>query len=164
MPLTRARLRISDYNKKRKARVSNQERRILMVSLSLTSMVDMFAILVIFLLATSSSVTQWIEVAHNIELPQAKFANPPPKAATIQISREAIYGDAKPLISLSQVGQSSTIEAVQNWLTHHAKKGGFVNIVASHLAPYGLIKRVIASCQDAGFNNVNLAVQPKMEK
>src|SRR6185437_7663507 len=102
MPLQRARLKISDYSKKRKLRVTKQERRILMASLSLTSLVDMFAILVIFLLASSSSVNQWIKVAHRIELPQAKFTTPPPKAATVEISSGAIYGDEKYLASVSQ--------------------------------------------------------------
>lgn len=162
MPITKARLQISDYNKKRKARVRKQERRIIMASLSLTSMVDMFAIMVIFLLANSSTVTQWVEVAHSIELPQAKFAGSPPKAATLQISSDAIYGDTKMLIPVAQV-HGNTIDAVKSWLMKTAKKDGFINIVAHHRIPYGVIKRVIATCEDAGFKNVNLAVQPKAE-
>jgi biopolymer transport protein ExbD len=161
MPITRARLQISEYNKKRKVRVTKQERRILMASLSLTSMVDMFAIMVIFLLANSSTVAQWIEVAHSIELPQAKFANPPPRAATLQISRDAVYGDTKMLIPIAQVRGDGSIDVLKNWLAKQARKEGFVNIVAHHRTPYGVIKRVIATCQDAGFKNVNLAVQPK---
>ena len=47
MPITKARLKISDYNEQRKANLRGREGRIRMVSLSLTSMVDMFAILVI---------------------------------------------------------------------------------------------------------------------
>jgi biopolymer transport protein ExbD len=152
MPITKARLRISDYAQKRKARVTKQERRILMASLSLTSMVDMFAIMVIFLLANSSTVAQWIEVSHNIELPQAKFADPPPKAATLQIAQGMIYGDTK------------TLDPIRNWLGRNAKKEGFINIVAHHRVPYGVIKRVIATCQDAGYKNVNLAVQPRAER
>src|ERR1700722_632705 len=97
MPLHRARLRISDYAEKRKSRSKHQERRIRMVSLSLTSMVDMFAILVIFLLVNTSTVSQWIQVSHNIELPKAKFVDAPKKAATIQISNEGIFVEEEKL-------------------------------------------------------------------
>src|SRR5260370_15184294 len=99
MPLHRARLRISDYTEKRKSRLKHQERRIRMVSLSLTSMVDMFAILVSFLLVNSSTVSQWIEVSHNIELPRAGLVDPPKKAPAIQVSNEGIFGDEKLLVS-----------------------------------------------------------------
>ena len=164
MPLTRARLRISDYNDNRKARLKSQERRIIMVSLSLTSMVDMFAILVIFLLSNATTVAQWVEVSHGIDLPKAKFSDPPPRGASIQISRDAIFGDTKILTSLSRL--DSIEGAVRGWLAKQPKRkgaggSGYVNIVAHQKVPYGAVKRVIAACQDAGFKNVNLAVQPK---
>lgn len=168
MPLTKARLRISDYNQNRKNRVKDQEKRIIAVSLSLTSMVDMFAILVIFLLSSSSSVTQWIEISHKIDLPKAKFSDEPKKAAALHISETGIYGDDnKLLVPLAQVGRTSSagsIPQVQAWLSRRPKsdkKVGYVTIVAHHQIPFGVIKRVIATCQDAGFQNVNLAVQPK---
>lgn len=162
MPITKARLKISDYNEKRKARLKHQERRIRMVSLSLTSMVDMFAILVIFLLANTTSVTQWLEVGHGIELPKAKSADPPPKAATLQISRDTVYGDDKALMKVAQIsGGPVVVEQLQSWLIKRRNKDGYVNIVAHHKTPYGVIRKIIATCQEAGFGNVNLAVQPK---
>ncbi len=161
MPLTRARLRISDYNDNRKARLKSQERRIIMVSLSLTSMVDMFAILVIFLLSNATTVAQWVEVSHGIDLPKAKFADPPARAASISISKDAVYGDSKMLTPLSR--PDTVAGAVKGWLAKQPKhkSSAYVNIVADQRVPYGAVKRVIAACQDAGFKNVNLAVQPK---
>src|SRR5438034_5609681 len=103
MPLRRARLRISDYNDKRKTRLRSQERRIHMVSLSLTSMVDMFAILVIFLLVNSSSVSQWIEVSHHIELPASKFSEKPQEASTLELSTEAVFGGKTSLMPIQGI-------------------------------------------------------------
>lgn len=163
MPITKARLRISDYNEKRKARLRHQERRIRMVSLSLTSMVDMFAILVIFLLSNSASVSQWIEVSPGIDLPKARASDPPPKAAALQISKEFVFANNKPLIAIPKIlGGPATIDAVRAWLVRNAKKDGYVNIVAHQKIQYGVVKRVIATCQEAGFGNVNLAVQPSL--
>jgi biopolymer transport protein ExbD len=161
MPLKQARLRISDYNENRKRRLGSHEKKVRMVSLSLTSMVDMFAILVIFLLTNTSTVNQWVEVGHGIQLPKAKASDAPPKAATIQISTDQVFGDAEPLASTRQVlAGGPTVESVRRWLSKQ-KKDGYVNIVAHEKVPYGVIRRVISSCRDAGFQNVNLTVQPK---
>jgi biopolymer transport protein TolR len=161
MPLGKARLRISDYNGNRKKRMGSHERKIRMVSLSLTSMVDMFAILVIFLLTNTNTVTQWIEVSKGIQLPKAKAAEVPTKAATIQITQTEVFGDLHKLTNTGDVlNGGPTAEVVKRWLSKQ-KKEGYVNIVAHEKVPYGVIRKIVASCQDAGFANVNLAVQPK---
>lgn len=131
-----------------------------MVSLSLTSMVDMFAILVIFLLASSSSTTEWIKLSHGVDLPKAKSSYIPPKAAAIQVARDMIYADEKVLLSVASASQS--MEPLRKWLAKIEKRSGYINLVAHQKTPYGLIKKIIAACQDAGFNNVNLAIQPKI--
>lgn len=159
MPIHKARLRISDYNQTRKARLRNQERRVRMVSLSLTSMVDMFAILVIFLLASSSTLTEWIKLGHGIELPKAKTSAVPAKAASLQVARDMLYSNDKPLMPVSQVAQNPA--PLLHWLAGLDKKGGYINLVAHQKIPYGVIKRIVRACQDSGFNNVNLAVQPR---
>jgi biopolymer transport protein TolR len=162
MPLRRARLRISDYTERRKSRLKHQERRIRMVSLSLTSMVDMFAILVIFLLVNSSTVSQWIQVSHNIELPKAKLVEPPKKAATIQISQDGVFGDEDLLVSKTAFRTGAgDIPKIKEYLSQFDNKEGFINIVAHTKVPFGIVKRVITTCQTAGFHNVNLAVQPR---
>lgn len=160
MPITKARLKISDYNENRKSRLRSQERKVRMVSLSLTSMVDMFAILVIFLLASSNTMVEWVRLQHGIELPKAKASAVPVKAATIQVARDTVYADEKPLMNVGQVTQGT--EALKRWLSKLDKKGGYVNLVAHQKISYGVIKRIVQTCQESGFNNVNLAVQPKM--
>jgi biopolymer transport protein TolR len=166
MPLKKARLRISDYNQNRKTRLRSQERKTRVATLSLTSMVDMFAILVIFLLTNSSTVTQWIEVSHGIELPRASKAEQQQKAATIQISKEGVFVEGKMIIALAQVVQGpATVETVRTWLKSMPKEKGakedsYVNVVAHERVPFGVIKKIVATCQDSGFGKVNLAVQP----
>lgn len=165
MPLHRARLRISDYTEKRKSRLKHQERRIRMVSLSLTSMVDMFAILVIFLLVNTSTVSQWIEVSHNIELPRAGMVDPPKQAPAIQISDEGIFGNEKLLVSAKDSLRGvAEFNPVKQFLGKFDKREGFVNIVAHTKVPFGVVRKVVNICQDSGFGKVNLAVQPIASK
>jgi len=161
MPIGKARLRISDYNQQRKAKLKGRESRIQMVSLSLTSMVDMFAIMVIFLLTNASTVTQWLELDHGILLPKAKFSENPSKAATLQLSTDTLYGNKEALLSVKQILRGpTTIAPLLTWLKKNGNKDGFVNIVGHEKVPYGAMRRIVATCQEAGFGNVNLAVQP----
>jgi biopolymer transport protein TolR len=162
MPIGRARLRISDYNAQRKANNKGKEHKVAMVSLSLTSMVDMFAILVIFLLTSSGEVTQWIQIGHSIDLPKARHSDAPQKAANLQISVEGLFVDDKLLVELKQmIGGPQIIQPLKKWLAGQDKKDGFVNIVGDTRIPFGVVRRIVSTCQEAGFGNVNLAVQPK---
>ncbi len=161
MPLHRARLKISDYTKNRKSRLKRQERSIRMVSLSLTSMVDMFAILVIFLLVNSASVSQWIEVSHNIELPKAGFAEQPQKATTLHVSIAGVFGGDVLLVSAKDVAHGGdNLPSVKKWLSQFSKREGFVNLVVHTKVPFGVVRKLINTCQETGFGKVNLAVQP----
>ncbi|MBK9294701.1 MAG: biopolymer transporter ExbD [Oligoflexia bacterium] len=131
-----------------------------MVSLSLTSMVDMFAILVIFLLVNSSTVSQWIEVSQGIELPKASKTDQPKQAVTLQISMSTLFGEQKALAKTADIIKMGSIDPLIQWLKKQSKKEGYVNLVAHEKVPFGVIKRVIATCQDSGFSKINLAVQP----
>lgn len=158
MPITKARLKISDYNENRKSRLRTQEKRMSVVSLSLTSMVDMFAILVIFLLASMDTYSEWVQVGHSIDLPRAKSTEIPARAATLQISADTIYADDKELMKLSAASQN--LGQLRQWLSSADKKNGYVNLVAHRKIPYGIMKKIVLACQEAGFKTVNLAVQP----
>ena len=160
MPLHRARLRISEYNKNRKRRLRGQERKIQMVSLSLTSMVDMFAILVIFLLVNSSSVSQWIEVGRDVVLPKAKHADEPKKAATLEITLTDVYGDKALLAKVADLKASSGKNSLKAWLSTIKSEHASINLVAHEEIPFGVLKSIIAACQSSGVKQVNLAVQP----
>lgn len=163
MPLRKARLKISDYNEKRKSRIQKNEKRAMVVNLSLTSMVDMFALIVIFLLANQGTVDEWIKTGRGIELPTARADTPPPRAASLQISMQGVFGDDKPLMGYAEVKQ--TTAPIGKWLASVPKLGkegaSYINIVADRRIPFGVIRRVVLACQGAGFGNVNLAVQPR---
>ena len=163
MPLKKARFRISDFSKGRKRRVKEHERRVRVVSLSLTSMVDMFAVLVVYLIINSTSVQEWVQMATGIDLPKAK-ANweTPERGATLQVTDSMVLGDIDhPLISIDEVSRGPySVPKIKTYLKSLEKKNKYVNIVGDYKVPFGAMRRIIASCQDAGFENVNLAIEP----
>lgn len=163
MPISKARLRISDYKANRKAAGDEKNKKVMAVSLSLTSMVDMFAILVIFLLTNSSSVQEWVKLDHDIKLPKAKSNDQAKKSTTISIAKNQVFGDDTALVDVNRIaGGPVIVQPLRKWLLSlKDRKEGFVNIVGDESVPYAAVRRVIATCQEAGFNNVNLAVFPK---
>lgn len=163
MPLKRARLRISDYNASRKNRLADQEKRVAQVSLSITSMCDLFATLVVYLIVNSSSIQEWIDLAHNIQLPKGKYiGETPQRGATLQVTKDMVYGDRDTtLIAVDKVMKGPfSVKEIVNYLKTQENKHGYVNVVADYHVPFGVMRKVIASCQDAGFKNVNLALEP----
>lgn len=169
MPLQRARLKISDLSASRKGKSAEKNKKVAAVSLSLTSMVDMFAILVIFLLTNNTTLEEWVKLEHDISLPHAKTVDEPKKAVTIQVSSDKIFGqDVAPgasEVAIADVTSSSkgplVIEALRGWLVKLGNKDGYVNVVADEKVAYGAVRRIISTCQVAGYKNVNLAVFPR---
>lgn len=159
MPLVKPRLQISEYRDQRKARLKKRENRLRMVSLTLTSMVDMFAILVIFLLTNSSTVTQWLEVSQSIKLPGAIHASAPQKASSLQITADAIWDKDSKIVSLEEIKNPAGKAKLKDWLTGQPHTNDF-HIAADENIPYGNIKKVISVLQAEKIARVNLAVQP----
>ena len=166
MPIGKARLRVSEYNEKRKASVAGQERNVRMVSLSLTSMVDMFAILVIFLLTNSDGGTQWVDLGHGINLPKSSYNAPPPaKGATVQISPEGVFADTTTIMPSPDVLSGPEINPVfKTWLAGQkspAEQDFYFNIVSDEHVAFGIIRKLISTAYEVGYTKVNLAIQPK---
>jgi biopolymer transport protein ExbD len=122
-------------------------------------MVDMFAILVIFLLTNSSTVTQWLEVSQSIKLPSAKHASAPQKASSLQITQDAVWDKDTKIVSLSEVDSKEGKLKFKSWLTDQPHTNDF-HIAADETIPYGNIKKVISVLQSEKIARVNLAVQP----
>lgn len=163
MPLKRARRRISDYNSNRQKHNKSLEAAAQAASLPLTSMVDMFSVLVIYLIMNASAVAEWVSLGTKIELPKGKYiGDAPQKGATLQINKEMVFGELDvPLITVEKVQKGPfSVPEIKEYLKKQENKTGYVNVVADAHVPFGVMRRVIASCQDAGFKNVNLAIEP----
>ncbi len=169
MPLQRARLKISDLSVNRKNKSHEKNKKIMAVSLSLTSMVDMFAILVIFLLTNNQSVEEWVKLEHDITLPQAHTVDEPHKAVTLQIAKDKVFGqdsapgaEEVPLVDVAAVAKGPlVVESLRRWLVKLGNKEGYVNLVADEKVNFGAVRRIISTCQVAGYKNINLAVFPR---
>ena len=73
------------------------------VSLNLTSMMDMFTIILVFLLKTYSTEGQLIHPSDNLTLPNSTVENPPEIALDVTVSQGWIMVNNNPVVQMSRV-------------------------------------------------------------
>jgi len=139
--------------------------------LNLTALMDIFTILVFFLMVNQSEV----EVQNNdaIELPVSLADNKPAENVTVLISKTEILVQGRPVVSTAAAAstEQEEIEALKKELEYLASRspmsaeqreqGRPVTIMGDKDIPYTLLKRVMNTCAKAEFNNISLAVNQK---
>jgi len=141
--------------------------------LNLVSLMDVFTILVFFLLVNSSS-SDVMEPPKNIKLPDSVVEAKPRETVLVMITPAEILVQGEPVISTQDVVNSKTaiIEPVKERLLLQQKKViGFntkavaeakeVTVLAHRTVPFHLMKKVMASCTSAGYGKISLAVIQK---
>lgn len=151
----------------RKARRGSGE-----VRLQLTSMMDMFTILLVFLLKTYSTQGQLINPSQDLTLPSSKVQSPPEVGLDVTVSADWILVNGKP------VEQTSVLEGIdgfiipklQESLNVFAKEGrtleeqygtkfsGKVTVQGDKNMPYDMLIKILATCGQSDFPNMRLVV------
>lgn len=141
--------------------------------LSLVSLMDVFTILVFFLLVNSSS-SDVMEPPKNIKLPDSSVEAKPRETVIVMITPEQVLVQGEPVISTQEVIDSKApiIEQVKARLILQQKKvigistkvvaeSKEVTVLAHRTVPFHLMKKVMASCASAGYGKISLAVVQK---
>ena len=137
--------------------------------LPLTSMIDMFSILVIYLLMNFSATGEVFFNGKGLQLPQALSTNPLANGPLLSIIGENFvlesppdYGSFPPTEDMSP-GLERIIGSLKNLKVAGEQKnlgfGNRINIQASEDAPVGLVKRAMAAAVSAGWGNINFVVE-----
>lgn len=142
-------------------------------SLNLVSLMDVFTILVFFLLVNSSS-SDVMEPPKNIKLPDSSVEAKPRETVVVMITPEQILVQGEPVISTQEVIDSKTAiidEVKQRLLLQKKKVLGIstktvsqsqeVTVLAHRTVPFHLMKKVMASCTSAGYGKISMAVIQK---
>ncbi len=141
--------------------------------LNLVSLMDVFTILVFFLLVNSSS-SDVMEPPKNIKLPDSSVEAKPRETVIVMITPEQILVQGEPVISTQEVIDSKTaiIDEVKQRLLLQKKKvlgistktvsqSNEVTVLAHRTVPFHLMKKVMASCTSAGYGKISMAVIQK---
>jgi len=141
------------------------------VTLSLTSMIDMFTILLVFLLKSYSADGQLVTVSDQLVLPKARAETRVELKLEIQVNNSVIVVDGDPLITVTPdlLNSGNSIPALVTRLRDHLEYSRLsrgtlteddmkINIQGDVGMPAILLQRVMASCSEAGYVGQNLAV------
>lgn len=135
-------------------------------ALNLVSLMDIFTILVFFLMVNSSEV----EVLQNnpdIKLPDSTSEQQPRNQLIVSVSNEDLIVQGRPVARIADlVGQTEPmIEGLKTELEYQAARKGEVpegghriTVMGDHQVPYWLLKRILLTCQTTDFARVSLAV------
>jgi len=140
--------------------------------LLITPLVDMFVIIVLFLIANFSATGEVLFMTKDIQLPTANNGDPIEMKPVVQVSKTAILVQGETVAQVADLGKDEywNIPALEEKLRDEKKRldvlhegdkeGGFkgeVNIQADKEVEFAIIKRVMYSANQAGYFNLNFA-------
>jgi len=142
-------------------------------ALNLVSLMDIFTILVFFLLVNSSDV-QTLPNAKDMKLPESIAEKKPEETVTILIGRTDILVQGTPVANIAQVlaTKGNDIPALREALLKQNDRvlrraakddiaGREVTILGDKDIPYRLLKKVMATCTASDYGQISLAVLQK---
>ncbi|WP_444931596.1 ExbD/TolR family protein [Microbulbifer sp. SSSA002] len=168
---------------RRMKRMARSHKRKKTSGMNLTSLMDVFTILVFFLLTNTSS-NEALEPPKVITLPDSVVETKPRETVTLMVTNDEILVESNSVIATAEVLESEEIiiAAIKDAMVAElakaigvgsadmaegAAEGGQdpeppeVNILADRGIPFSLLKKVMSSCTDAGYTKVSLAVIQK---
>ncbi|MBT8067779.1 MAG: biopolymer transporter ExbD [Gammaproteobacteria bacterium] len=141
--------------------------------MNLTSLMDVFTILVFFLLVNSGSV-EVMEAPKTVKLPESRVETKPRETVVIFVSPDEILvqGQAVGFVGDVLDSDSPTLDAITARLgalkesvlgpnTQAVAASREVTILADRSVPFGVVKKIMSTCTQGGYENVSLAVIQK---
>lgn len=135
-------------------------------SLNLVSLMDIFTILVFFLMVNSSEV-EVLQTNSAIKLPDSTAERRPDEQLMISVSHEDLIVQGRPVARIAEISDRAelVIAGLKDELEYQAQRkgempeGGYeVTIMGDRELPYWLLKKVMFTCQTTDFARISLAV------
>jgi biopolymer transport protein ExbD len=158
-------------NSRRIKRMSRN--RLKITKMNLTSLMDVFTILVFFLLVNSGSV-EVLDAPKDVTLPESRVESKPRETVIISISAEDILVQGKLVAFVDDIleNKSVAVEPISARLaelknsiigtsTASVAASQEVTILADKSVPFAVVKTVMSTCTSQGYENVSLAVIQK---
>jgi len=160
----------------RAARMERHHKRHKGGAINLVSMMDIFTILVFFLLVNSSDV-EVLPNAKDIVLPDSTAEEKPRESVVVLLTDTQVLVQGKPVAELAAVNASDAviIPGLKAALEDQAGRAIIaaegddaiaereVTIMGDREIPYSLLKKVMATCTAADYGRLSLAVLQKAE-
>jgi biopolymer transport protein ExbD len=156
---------------RRMKRMGRSRRKI--TGLNLTPLMDVFTILVFFLLFHSSG-GDILETPRHIKLPDSVVETKPRETVSIMVSPEVVLVQGEAVISTpdlldDRIGSVAQIterleelkRSVIGISTKTVAESREVTILADKTIPFKVLKKIMSTCTDSGYGRISLAVIQK---
>src|ERR1700733_589233 len=140
--------------------------------LNLIPLIDILSVMVAFLLVYSTEV-EVIQNAKGIEIPQSIAQTAPKQSVVVMITRTDLFVQGEYITSVADIraAQGPLVEPLRAALKRPLLVGKEmterdlaqreITIMADKALPYDVLKRVMATCTDADYGRISLAVIQK---
>ena len=155
---------MSSFHHTRRRQLQKKSRKV--ATLNLVSLMDIFTILVFFLMVNSSDV-EVLETASNIKLPDSSSEQRPENRLVISVNADELIVQGKSIADVGMLGtaENTVIPALKQELDFQAARQGSVpddgfqvTIMGDREIPYWLLKQIMLTCQNTAFTRISLAV------
>ena len=149
-----------------RAHRKGRARKSILLALSLTSMVDMFSLLVIFLLQTFSTSPELLMVSKGVQLPSASSGREVMDAPVLAVAETGIYLDQKLIGKTDEVLKNPDVlmkklqEMRELWQATHPKEQfkGEINLQAHRNTPSTVVSQVMGMLPSQNYGSIQLVV------
>lgn len=157
---------------RRARRMERHHQRLKDAGLNLVSLMDIFTILVFFLLVSSSSVQQ-LPNSKDIKLPTSVAKKAPKETLVIAITHKDILVQGRRVANVSdalaeaaevipQLEKELKFQSGKALFTPQDKKQGrAVTIMGDENIPYALLRKILATCRQANYTRIAFAASQK---
>ncbi len=142
-------------------------------NMNLTSLMDVFTILVFFLLVNSGQ-SELLQTPKKMVLPESVMETKPRETVVIYVNKDDVIVQGETVARIADIMASSTdaIEPIMAQLTTLQNRviglrtqtvaaSKEVTILADKSVPFDVVRRVMASCTATGYERISLAVIQK---
>jgi biopolymer transport protein ExbD len=144
-------------------------------ALSLVSLMDIFTILVFFLLVNSAEI-QTLEPPKSLSLPESVAQNKPRETVIVLVTRVVVFVQDEAVINVVDVDRADgviiaplmrALQAQGDRVLQRASatdpSAREITILGDRDVPYRVLKKIMATCTEADFGKLSLAVMQKEE-
>ncbi len=159
----------------RAARMKRHHKRFGSNSLNLVSLMDIFTILVFFLLVNSSSALQ-LPKSEDLELPSSVAQQLPKETVIVLVNENQILVQGRLIADVGTVLKSDktlipqlqaemALQAENSLLSAEEKKEGLeVTVMGDKKIPYKLLRKILATLSSANYTKISMAVMKRSDK
>lgn len=139
-------------------------------ALNLVSLMDIFTILVFFLLVNSSD-GEVLPSTRSVQLPESVAEDKPRETVVVMVTDTDVLVQGRKVVSIADVvaTEEFAVAALKTALDEQAVSAlradpsntpeqREITIMGNKTVPFSILKKVMATCTDAGYGHVSLAV------